>query len=378
MTVRWTVGMLVKARLFVCVAMLLATATASAQTTIRLPADRFRDGRAVRTAFKDVVAQANEATVRIFSEGKELALGTVIGPNGWIITKYSELRAPLTCRLADGRIYAAEVVGHHPQYDLAMLKIDAKDLKSVVWAETPKSSGSDDKKLADVGVGRFVATAAPGDLPRAVGVVSVPLRKIPPRAGVLGVRFEPNQSEPKITEVFPGSGAEQAGLKAGDIITKVADSLIESREKLVQIVRKYRAGDTVTLSIRRGDEDVQITATLSPPGTVGEISRADRMNSMGGPLSVRSADFPVVLQHDTVLRPVDCGGPLVDLTGKVVGVNIARAGRTETYAIPTEHLLPLLADLMCGRLAPKNPLPGAQSPGQEAKKVEPAKAAGAF
>ena len=32
--------------------------------------------------------------------------------------------------------------------------------------------------------------------------------------------------------------------------------------------------------------------------------------------------------------PADCGGPLVNLDGKVVGMNIARAGRTESYAIP--------------------------------------------
>ena len=43
------------------------------------------------------------------------------------------------------------------------------------------------------------------------------------------------------------------------------------------------------------------------------------MNSMGVGVSSRADDFPAVLQHDTVLRPVDCGGPVVDLSGKVVG-----------------------------------------------------------
>ena len=35
---------------------------------------------------------------------------------------------------------------------------------------------------------------------------------------------------------------------------------------------------------------------------------------MGVGVSKRSDDFPMVIQHDTVLRPVDCGGPVVDLT----------------------------------------------------------------
>ena len=73
---------------------------------------------------------------------------------------------------------------------------------------------------------------------------------------------------------------------------------------------------------------------------------------MGGPLSNRSGDFPAALQHDSVLRPSDCGGPIVDLSGKAVGINIARAGRVESFALPADQVKPLLKDLMSGKLAP--------------------------
>ncbi len=53
-----------------------------------------------------------------------------------------------------------------------------------------------------------------------------------------------------------------------------------------------------------------------------------------------------------MLKPQECGGPVIDLDGKAVGVNIARAGRVESYAIPSEVLKPLLHDLMSGKLAP--------------------------
>ena len=69
----------------------------------------------------------------------------------------------------------------------------------------------------------------------------------------------------------------------------------------------------------------------------------------GNALSNRRGGFPTILQHDTVLKPADCGGPLVDLDGKCVGLNIARAGRTETYAIPSEDLLAMLPDLKSGK-----------------------------
>jgi serine protease Do len=84
---------------------------------------------------------------------------------------------------------------------------------------------------------------------------------------------------------------------------------------------------------------------------------------LGGPVSKRASDFPAVFQHDTVLRPADCGGPLVDLSGKAIGINIARAGRTETYALPADIITPLLEPLMSGKLAPVNANEAATQPG---------------
>ena len=71
---------------------------------------------------------------------------------------------------------------------------------------------------------------------------------------------------------------------------------------------------------------------------------------MGSQLSEKR-NFPTILQHDTVIKPTDCGGPLVDLDGRVVGINVARAGRVESYALPSEVVVPLLADLMSGKSA---------------------------
>ena len=41
-----------------------------------------------------------------------------------------------------------------------------------------------------------------------------------------------------------------------------------------------------------------------------------------------------MIQHDSILAPAQCGGPICDLDGKVVGLNIARAGRVESFALP--------------------------------------------
>ena len=79
---------------------------------------------------------------------------------------------------------------------------------------------------------------------------------------------------------------------------------------------------------------------------------AAMQHALTGDVNARSGDFPAVFQHDTVIRAVDCGGPIVDLDGHVLGINIARAGRTETYAIPADLILPLIQPLESGQMAP--------------------------
>src|SRR5262249_39002080 len=155
--------------------------------------------------------------------------------------------------------------------------------------------------------------------------------------------------------VVRGSAAQRAGIKAGDRVTQAADKPINTREEVIELIGRHKPGDVISLVVHRGDEDVNISATLGTD--LG--SRSYRMNQMGTQSSKRSTDFPNVIQHDTALLPSDCGGPLVDLSGRVVGINIARGGRTETYAAPAEQVRHLLADLESGKLAPVDRLPGA-------------------
>jgi serine protease Do len=54
----------------------------------------------------------------------------------------------------------------------------------------------------------------------------------------------------------------------------------------------------------------------------------------GGPFSDRRWGFAKVIPNDLGISPTECGGPLVDLDGHCVGVNIARALRVASYALP--------------------------------------------
>ncbi|MCS7047599.1 MAG: S1C family serine protease, partial [Gemmataceae bacterium] len=302
-------------------------------------------------AFKEAVAKPSESTVRVQCNGKDAALGMIVGPDGWILTKANDLQGDITVKLRDGKSYDARWVGLHQQHDLALLKIEATGLKPVEFTDSKQ-----------VGVGSWLACVGMGEEPVAIGIVSVATRTIPKgafsfpsidlsKAGYLGVQLEDGDGHPRILDVLADKPAAKVGLKKKDTILSVNGIEMKTVEQFQREVAKHKPGDTITLRIRRGDTELELRPTLErrPP----DFNRGEQQNRMGSELSSRRGGYPTILQHDSVVKPVDCGGPIVDLQGRVVGINICRAGRTESWAVPSEAIQPLLFDLMSGRLPPK-------------------------
>src|SRR5262249_55785756 len=134
-------------------------------------------------------------------------------------------------------------------------------------------------------------------------------------------------------------------------IVSVDGQEIVNQESLINTLLGYRAGDKVTILLEREGKRMELTATLGkrpadliPPKGKGG-SRGDFQNRMGSDLSDRRTGIPTFLQTDAVVKPTDCGGPIVDLDGHVIGLTIAPAGRAESPVIPSgrgEALLPIL------------------------------------
>lgn len=70
-----------------------------------------------------------------------------------------------------------------------------------------------------------------------------------------------------------------------------------------------------------------------------------QMTRLGAVPSGRLTGFPVVIQHDSPLYPEQCGGPLLNLDGEAIGVNIARFGRVESFALPADEVEGVIAKL---------------------------------
>jgi serine protease Do len=280
-------------------------------------------------AFREVIREPARSTVQVYCNGYRTCFGAIVRADGHIITKASELKGTIQVRLDGDKENVkrdAKIVAVDSATDLAILKIDATGLPAVRWStdESP-AVGS---WLASLGLIHGQAKE-----PVSIGVVSVAARKIPSDAA-LGVVLDDVAGMARLASVRSGLPGDKAGLRDGDIVRKLDGESIGSRLELQQAIRSHLPGDKISLAIERDGNLRTIEATLGSMSEIFDDRRAEFQNKLGGELSTRRMLFPLAIQHDSVLRPSECGGPVVDIDGKVVGLNIARAGRVESYALP--------------------------------------------
>jgi serine protease Do len=218
--------------------------------------------------------------------------------------------------------------------DVALLRVQAKGLKPVRWTSEILT------------LGQWAITPGLAETPQAAGIISALPRRIRPERAFIGVVFSRGSpSLPQVESVDPDLGAAKAGIQSGDIITAIDKTLVTNREQVIQIISNFREGQTVQLEIARGDEKFPAAVKLMVP-TNGpfamDLYLEQEENRLSGDLSTRSQGFAQAIEHDTVLEPWLCGGPLVDLDGKAIGLNIARASRVATYALPADLVKQIL------------------------------------
>lgn len=67
--------------------------------------------------------------------------------------------------------------------------------------------------------------------------------------------------------VVAGSPAEKAGLEERDVIVAVNGTKVDQTHSLTSLLNSHEPGDKVTLTVRRGDKDITIKATLGAQPT---------------------------------------------------------------------------------------------------------------
>ncbi|GDX53413.1 serine protease [Bacteroidota bacterium] len=290
--------------------------------------------------------------------------GVIISDDGYIVTNNHVVEDgdKFTVILADKNEYDAKVVGTDPSTDLAVIKIESKNLpfiifgnsdsvrvgqwvlavgnpfnlESTVTAGIVSAKGRNINLLKDkdnkgviesyiqtdaavnpgnsggalvnpqgelVGINSAIATptgtfagysfAVPANLVRKV--VNDIMKFGTVQRGYLGVGIADitgdfakekgieNLTGVYVDTIYPGSASEEAGLKVGDIITKVNGTVVNTVPSLQEQVANYHPGDKITISyLRNGSENIANIVLKNREGNLQMDSQTSASYSLLG------------------------------------------------------------------------------------------------
>jgi S1-C subfamily serine protease len=285
-----------------------------------------RDNSEMIRLLRPLSKRVEESVVQVLCGSRTVALGTIISVDGYVLTKRSELSGdPVRVRLHDGQVLPGRVASVRRRSDLALVKIDFdSDLVPIAFVERKAEVGS------------FLISPGRGGRPIGIGVVGVHERRIK-HNGRLGVLLNDGDGGRALVElVWPRSGAKAAGVKSGDLIVAINGQQESGKMGVIQTLRGMFPGERVRLTIVREGNEFEVDAPIRDMDVMQESENDSKVN---GPRNARLSGFDLVIQHDTVLDPDECGGPILDSAGRAIGLNIARAGRVVTYALPSSLLV---------------------------------------
>ena len=267
-----------------------------------------------------------------------MAYGVVISPDGFILTKASEVeKASELNAIIDTTPYSgARIVAVDPLWDVALIKVTAENLQPVSFASSEPAQGT--WVAANGATSRSKRRVLPG-------IISANAREIPAEGGAaLGLILKEGGKTLEIEGVTPNGGAAEAGLQKGDIIRAVDGRKLSKRSDLTDFMKERKAGSTVKVTLQRAGKELTLEVRLKARGEMSD--QQSRNDQMSGEYSHRRTGFPRVLQHDILGARDSVGGPLLDLDGRCVGMNIARADRAQSFAIPAKEVQEIAARLM--------------------------------
>jgi S1-C subfamily serine protease len=95
----------------------------------------------------------------------------------------------------------------------------------------------------------------------------------------------------------------------------------------------------------------QAIAIGSPLGTFTDSVTSGIISAVGRSIPVESGQLTNLIQTDTAINPGNSGGPLLDPSGKVIGINTAVASQSQGigFAIPIDIARPLMEQASAGQ-----------------------------
>jgi len=294
------------------------------------------NGVRVQQAFGQTQGIAQKATVKLLRNEKVIAHGTVIHPRGFVLSKASACIGARYLLTNSGIRLPVKAKKRDEVCDLVLLEAigGGHEWPTLHWDDKNDSTDA-----------RWAISASPELDEIRLGLFGGKARPIGREGGVMGVVLsDDNQSEKGILvlEVIPQSAADRAGLKINDRILKIDHRSVRSKQQVNHMMQKKDPGDLLLLHIIRLDEAIELRVTLGHRSVTFDLFNRNLL--MSGPTSKRKDNFPRILQHDIPLHRNNMGGPVFNLEGQCVGINIARVDRVTNFALPHTVLEPILRD----------------------------------
>lgn len=298
-----------------------------------------------------VSINCSAVSTNIFGQQTESASsgsGFIYTADGYIVTNQHVVAnaSSINVTLYNGDTYPATLVGSDSDYDVAVLKIDAKDLPAVTLGSSTDVNVGDTVLAIGNPLGELTFSMSQGIVScvnRAINVEGTPFNMIQVDASInpgnsggplmnlygevvgivsakyssyanttvegLGFAIPINDVQSIIKDIIEngsvgnkaymaitagtmtqqmaaqykinategvfvysvedGGAGDKAGLKLGDVITKLNDTQITSREDLSAAKKGFKAGDTVTLTVLRDGKEIttQLTFDAQPQTT---------------------------------------------------------------------------------------------------------------
>lgn len=282
------------------------------------PAPGKRPHSVIRNALAPQADKSSASVVEIVVGSEQVALGTIVRADGWIITKASKLTGDAKCKLTDGRLLSAELQHVACEQDLAFLKVDAEDLPVTTFPAAE-----------NVKAGMIIAAVLPGKPPRC-GVVSVETRAVPAEASWTGDGLSDTPSGLEVTRLsFSG---EEVAQRPNDIIREInghpTPDVASLKRLLGQELRDTIPGDLIEMKVTRAGGEMIFKTPLLP-------ADRDLSRDIDSSYTLRRSGFAAVFDTDIPLKQSWCGGPVMDACGLTIGVVIASRGRNDELRGPT-------------------------------------------
>ena len=311
-----------------------------------------------------VSINCSAVSTNIFGQQTESASsgsGFIYTADGYIVTNQHVVAnaSSINVTLYNGDTYPATLVGSDSDYDVAVLKIDAKDLPAVTLGSSTDVNVGDTVLAIGNPLGELTFSMSSGIVScvnRAINVEGTPFNMIQVDASInpgnsggplmnlygevvgivsakyssyadttvegLGFAIPINDVQSIISDIMEngsvtdkaymaitagtmtqqmaaqykinategvfvysvedGGAGDKAGLKLGDVITKLNDTQITSMEDLSAAKKGFKAGDTVTLTVLRDGQEITTQLTFdAQPQTTDDTTDSSQSSDNG-------------------------------------------------------------------------------------------------